>query len=96
MKVTRRPVATPAWRVARRVLERERRDDRRRGGRIDDGGGVLELRGKKKSRRGGKQPSEREGMEENRGSGSEIESTEGEGYRGDDVPTAPLRPRIKN
>lgn len=54
-KVTRRPVATPAWRVARRVLERGRRDDRRRGGRIDDGGGILERREKKKTRRGEKQ-----------------------------------------
>lgn len=62
-KVTRRPVATPAWRVARRVLERGRRDDRRRGGRTDEGGGMLEREGKK-TRRGVESNRGREGVEE--------------------------------
>lgn len=91
-KVTRRPVATPAWRVARRVLERGRRDDRRRGGRIDEGGGMLEREGKK-TRRGVE--SNRTGKKEwKRRSGSErVES-----YRRKErtVPTVPLHPRIKN
>lgn len=65
-KVTRRPVATPAWREARRVLERGRRgrDDRRRGGRIDDDGGAM-------GERTAEWKAGKEGRESANGSGTE-------------------------
>jgi len=87
-KVTRRPVATPAWRVARRVLERGRRDDRRRGGRTDEGGG---------SERGRRLDAGWKATERAR-SGREGAVRRVESYRRKErsVPTVPLHPRIKN
>lgn len=98
-KVTRRPVATPAWRVARRVLERGRRDA------TDDVAGESTTwwwgsgpTGEEEDSTGptGWKATGRERMEENGGiRGVESYQRKGEG-RGDAVPTAPLHPRIKN
>lgn len=90
-KVTRRPVATPAWREARRVLERGRRDDRRRGGRIDDDGGAS-------GERTAEWRTDKEGRENAYGGWNRIgekSATRREGCEGCDPHYDPFTPRIK-